>query len=206
MCDQRNNDRTKLTYHVASKWQAEGHRPSAFLALNRLVFFMVFDFSATQFCPVSRRWIDKLSSCSMLLLCPTGEDKARDRERVREKHLKRRLKGKDKEEVLGAPTLGGGSSSDNDTESESDHDSDSDRSKSGDDIGDEGSDSSDVGGGDRDRDDSSSGSESTGSVQQEGGRKRGRGKSSDNSRRPSERSLEEQEDEVLAMLAARQGK
>eukprot|EP00903_Cladosiphon_okamuranus_P014639 g13574.t1 len=147
-----------------------------------------------------------------------GEDKARDRERVREKHLRRRLKGKDKDEVLGAPTLDGCSLSESDAESESerdndsdsDSDSDSDRSKSGDDDDDddEGLDSSDVGEGNQDSDDSSSDSKSSSSVQREEGGKRGSGKDSDSGtpRRPSERSLEEQEDEVLAMLAARQGK
>eukprot|EP00752_Nemacystus_decipiens_P011873 g10530.t1 len=130
-----------------------------------------------------------------------GEDKARDRERVREKHLKRRLKGKNKEEVMGAPTLGGGSSSDGDDESGSDIDSDS-----GD--GDEESESSghDGGVGDQDSEDDDNTSDSGSTVQGGGLAKRGHGKSSDNPRRPSERTLEEQEDEVLAMLSARQGK
>lgn len=126
----------------------------------------------------------------------TGEDKARDRERVREKHLKRRLKDKDKEEdgAGRAPTLGG-SSSDSEPGSGGDSDS-SDDANNSDDHDDGRSDSS----GDMSDNDSDDGSGAESSDEEDiapiaAGTKRGR--------TPSKRSLEEQEEEVLAMLAAR---
>lgn len=127
----------------------------------------------------------------------TVEDKARDRERVREKHLKRRLKDKDKEEDAagGAPTLGG-SSSDSETGSGGDSDSSDDADNSNDHDYDGRSNSS----GDMSANDSDDGSGADSSDEEDGGpmvagAKRGRP--------PSKRSLEDQEDEVLAMLAAR---
>ncbi|CAM9806181.1 unnamed protein product [Ectocarpus sp. 6 AP-2014] len=128
-----------------------------------------------------------------------GEDKARDRERVREKHLKRRLKDKDteEEELAEAPTLGSGSSSDGDADSDSESSGGSDANE---DDG-EGSESS------ADGDDGGVGSDSSdGEEIPEQRAPKAHGKGSRVSKGSTERSLEEQEDEVLAVLAARQRK
>lgn len=139
----------------------------------------------------------------------TGEDKARDRERVREKHLKRRLKGRDREEGAAgaAPTLGGVSSADSSAESEAGSDGSDNSDGSSFDAG-EGSESSD----DNDERDSRSGGDTDSSDREDsggrraGGAKAGLREDSKSSRRSNERRLEDQEDEVLALLAARHGK
>ncbi|CAM9836640.1 unnamed protein product [Ectocarpus sp. 8 AP-2014] len=128
-----------------------------------------------------------------------GEDKARDRERVREKHLKRRLKDKDTEEedLAEAPTLGSGSSSHGDADSDSESNGGFDASE---DDG-EGSESSEDG------DDGGVGSDSSdGEEMPEQRAPKAHGKGSRASKGTTERSLQEQEDEVLAVLAARQRK
>lgn len=133
------------------------------------------------------------------------EDKARDRERVRDKHLKRRLKSKDKEDSLaGAPTLGSHSS-----------DSDGDSASGDDDIGDsDGSDNDSAAGTSHGSEgsqygmsDSSSDARNSPSEEEVEGRsrqgvraKKARAKDSAGP------SVEEQEDAVLAMLAARRGR
>ncbi|CAM9134160.1 unnamed protein product [Ectocarpus fasciculatus] len=127
-----------------------------------------------------------------------GEDKARDRERVREKHLKRRLKDKDTEEegMAEAPTLGSGSSSDGDADSDGESTGGFDASE---DDG-EGSESSQDG-------DGGVGSGSSDAEEMPEQRApTAHGKGSRASKGSTERSLEEQEDEVLAVLAARQRK
>eukprot|EP00904_Undaria_pinnatifida_P012187 jgi/Undpi1/8099/HiC_scaffold_24.g10571.m1 len=135
------------------------------------------------------------------------EDKARMRERVREKHLKRRLKGKDKMEEggAGAPTLGSGSSSsgsDDDDGSSANSDSDGDDdSSSGSDGGDSGMAASDTEDGDGYKSEESD--DSTSDEETEGRSKRGH-----HGKGPKKRSLEdleEQEDAVLALLAAKKG-
>lgn len=139
----------------------------------------------------------------MFPLPRSGEDKARERKRIREKHLKRRLKGKDKHDIGEAPTLGG-SNSDSDEDGSADDgdgsESDADR------YGVEGSDSSDQsndsgdGMGDSSSDGESSSVGEEGKGRDVGARKRHRAKA------PTGASLEEQEDAVLQMLAARQGR
>lgn len=139
----------------------------------------------------------------MFPLPRAGEDKAHERERIREKHLKRRLKGKDKHDIGEAPTLGSNSDSDEDSSADDDGGSESDADR----YSGEGSDSSDQSNdsGDGMGDSSSSDGESS-SVREEGkgrdvgARKRHRAKA------PTGASLEEQEDAVLQMLAARQGR
>ncbi|CAM9945511.1 unnamed protein product [Scytosiphon promiscuus] len=139
-----------------------------------------------------------------------GEDKARDRARVREKHLKRRLKSKDMEDAAGAPTLGGSSSSDDsDAGSSSGGSEDSDSNSDGDDDDDDEADSPLIVSSDRGSSSRDSSDEEETPERGEGHDRRARGGGRKGSRVPqgaTERSLEEQEDEVLAMLAARQKK
>lgn len=122
------------------------------------------------------------------------KDRARQRERIREKHLKRRLKGKEKEQPDGAvATLGSPSDSQdegNDSSSEDDsaRDGDSDASGASDDdtVGHEAADN---------------GSDEDGQA----GKKKYKARRSrlgvDVS--PAKPSIEEQEDAVLQMLASR---
>lgn len=164
-----------------------------------------------RFSFASRRsafWVgNSIFSCmfrSMQLTRRAGEDKARDRARVREKHLKRRLKSKDKDDdAAGAPTLAGSSSSDSDANgssssssgaSDTSDDDNDDKMDSPSIVGIRGSDSSD------EEEMPKRGRRKAGGVQGV------RGEGSSVPEGATELSLEEQEDEVLAMLAARQRK